>query len=229
MGLKPGFYGQIFLPCFAPEVYSSYYATPTSSQRPAQLGEILSNKVNYYPTAVGPHSEYNKAVFENAMPMSVPYTTEVTRKVWDYTGLSKGAGVGPEYMAGSTTGFLSVPVGTADFMSSTNVGGNPVFNPYTNYTQAGPNYFASPTFCDPTQVTSATVLWPYQNTLVSGHFVVPIFKDAHVGNWYATINASGQFEPPTQSSNNVLSNQVVYVPAGESYLIFDSSTSTTDL
>lgn len=54
----------------------------------------------------------------------------------------------PRYTAANYTGYITVPTGDLDFMSTNNIDTKPVYNYFTAYNTQNPtlNYFNYPTF-----------------------------------------------------------------------------------
>jgi hypothetical protein len=136
------------------------------------------------------------------------------------------ASIGSSYSFSSYNGYLSIPIGTADFLSGASINGISIYSPNTVYSGTSSNNFNNAIFIDPTVNSTATVHNTNSNTLthnVTGNLVVPVFQSDYATTYYATVDSSGNVILPTGGVPSTQQTQVVYVPKGTSYQIFDAT------
>lgn len=135
------------------------------------------------------------------------------------------ASISTNYSLSNLNGYISVPIGNQVFMSSTSINNTSVSCAYTLYTGTNDN-FALNLFIDPTQTPTATVFFNAPNTTknnITGHLVVPVFKGGFESNYYYSFNANNTLVLPKVGIPTNLQSQIVYVPKGTSYQVYDKS------
>ena len=146
MAQKPGLYGQIFVPAFVSQNYEHFYATPATGERPAQFQEVIVHPGNYYPNPANPDYVKKRILYESCSPICVPFDVEVDKDLRDFmtTDFSAVPGLNSAiYNHNNLHGYFTLPIGDLDFMTSTNINGSNVLNPYIPYNYQHPslNYF----------------------------------------------------------------------------------------
>lgn len=233
IALKPGFYGQMLIPCPDPSVFNYTFATPNikgAVERPALIATVISQQSNYYPVPANQTADTVKQVFDNNIPIAVPYTQAISTNIVQYTDAAlSDASIDQAYSYNNFNGFLSVPIGNASFMSATNVNGQLCFCPNSLYNANGNNNWSYPVFVNPSTVTSATLYFDTPSSNIYGSLVIPIPKSGAAGVLYATIDNLNRIKPPSGSSHLTPEAQVVYVPKRTNYAIYGRRTNVTNL
>ena len=230
---RPGYYGQIFAPCFIhAQAYDWFYATPMSGERPSFFQEIIVHPGNYFPQAANPDFQKKRLVYENCSPICVSSENELERDDREYvsTDFSTVPGIdGAKYNHQNFVGYMTLPIGNLDFMTQNNINGAAVHNPYKQYDFRHPttNSFSDPTFIDPNFGGSAVLNYTVPNPII-GHLVVPVFKAGEMEKWYNNYNKDNQLRTPTQLSSTQIFNQVVFVPKGTPYDVLHNGLSHHD-
>lgn len=203
-------------------VISSYYATPTSS--PVLLHNILENSTTYYPSPTSTTDSTKRKVLENAAPYCVSRTVPVQRLATKYNDSDlTAANVNTNYSCNSLNGYITVPIGDLTYMTATSINGYDVSCAYTSYT-GNQDDFSVPVFVDTTNVASATLLYnapPTNRIKILGHLVIPIYNLGLETAHYYSVDNSGNLILPTAGVPYDLQNQVVFVPQGTTYTIYD--------
>lgn len=233
IALKPGFYGQMLIPCPSPSVFNYTFATPNSKgavERPELIATVISQHSNYYPTPANPTAETVKNVFDNNIPIAIPSTQAVSTNIVQYTDSAlSDASINQAYSYDNFNGFLSVPIGNASFMSATSVNGQLCYCPNSLYNANGNNNWGYPVFVNPATVTSATLYFDTPSNSIYGSLVIPVPKSAAAGVLYATIDNLNRIKPPSGSSHLTPEAQVVYVPKRTNYTIYGRRTNVTNI
>ena len=115
-------------------------------------------------------------------------------------------------------------------MTATSIDGFPVSSPYKCYT-GNQDDLTVPLFVYTANIPSATLLYnatSYQqnNIRLLGHLVVPIYNPGCETTHYFSADSSGNVIRPSGGVPDV-QNQVVYVPQGTTYKIYDQNTDTS--
>ena len=102
--------------------------TPKARSRPELFKEVLSNKSNYYPRPVNRFAEETRVIFENGMPIYCPNTSVFQRDSIQrfYPRSVKD----PNHAYDKYHGYISIPIGTPDFMVGTKFGAKDCEAPY---------------------------------------------------------------------------------------------------
>jgi hypothetical protein len=183
------------------------------------LGNVISNSSQYYPTPSNSAKATTRTVFENGISLYVPQSTPLTKQAVSYLDSAiSSASVSSNYSFSHFNGYLSIPIGTSDFLSAGQINGTPVYCPNTAYGTS--NNFNNPVFIDPTVNSSATVHNTNSNTSsnnVTGNLIVPVFQPDYATTYYATVDGDGNVVLPSGGVPSSIQSQIVYVPKGTSY------------
>lgn len=107
-------------------------------------------------------------------------------------------------------------------MSAKEIDGQLCYCPNSLFDPLGNNNWAYPVFVDTSKVPSATLQFNSSSSSIQGSLVIPIPKPASAGSLYATFDENNRIVPPSVSSPNAAESQVVFVPKGMRYNIFNS-------
>jgi hypothetical protein len=179
MGVRPGFIGQLFVPVPDPSVASYYFATNSYLYRPALLTDVIANPSNYYPTPVDSSAATKRQVFENGIPIYNSKDNEVTVAQNLYTDPDLvAASIDSNYSYLNNDGYISLPIGTAQFMQDTTIGAANVVPPYTgfNFTNGYPNDFSKALFVPNVLGNNALVYSTLTGSGIAGHLVIPVYN-----------------------------------------------------
>jgi len=210
----------------------NYYATASSPTRPTFAQSVLTNISDYYPSPAGSAEGVGRKIFENSYPIYCDNTTEFERDINTYTDTEVSTySYSPTLNYSACTGFLTVPVGDYEFMTSTSKGVRTIYNPYTQYDYSNPSSidWETPTFVDATQSGTVTLNYtvPPTQTDVKGHLIVPIMKETAVNQFYTRAGPFQNRSPQSDTSASTI-NQVLYVPAGTSFQVKNLTTRVVD-
>lgn len=86
-------------------------------------------------------------------------------------------------------------------------------------------------FIDTTNIPTATLLYNATSTNkinILGHLVIPVYNPGLEGAHYSTVDSANNLVLPTAGVPLDLKNQVVFVPKGTSYTVYDKTTDTNN-
>lgn len=163
-----------------------------------------------------------KKVFENGVPLVVSKDIryKIDSKTYSKADLLNST-IDEVYDEENITGYLSIPIGTVEFMASRTINNRQVYTSNLLYNELGTNYFYYPTFVDIRNIKRKATLFctiPDQDQYnITGHLVIPIPRAGRGTKFYASPDAEGKIIPPTHHIINQRHTQVVYIPKNTSY------------
>lgn len=84
----------------------------------------MQNKADFYPNPINPTNSLKKKMFDNGQVISSHYLTPFSWLAVPYQDAElAAASISPSYSFSKFKGYLSVPIGTADFMGKTDING----------------------------------------------------------------------------------------------------------
>ena len=136
-----------------------------------------------------------RIIYENGSPIFVPDRVETKRDDREYM-TTNFSGMDPRYLPDSYTGYISVPIGDLDFMTTTKIQERTVHNYYTAYNVDSPemNRYNYPTFIKTENAKGAKLHWTWHKTFNSpilGHFVFPVFRKGTDSKYFRTSGGKG--------------------------------------
>ena len=164
---------------------------------------MVEQPQNFFPQPASADFAKKRFVYENTSPLYVSgrVTLDKDSKEYLQADLSGVPGLDPNvYGQQNFTGYITLPVGDQEFLTSSSVNGASIYNPYTqyNFADARRNTFHNPTFVDASKGGSAILEYRHNDPSIAGHFVVPIFRESENRNWYNVMERQGVIETPRQ-------------------------------
>jgi hypothetical protein len=165
----------------------------------------VQNKGDFYPNPVNPTASLKKKIFDNGQVISSQYLTDFSWQAVPYLDAElAAASISPSYSFSKFKGYLSVPIGTADFMGKTDINGQACYCPNKLYAGGKMNDWTEKVFVDPTKVSRATILFNSNptNSSIYGHLVIPVPKPSTATSLYSSMDASMKVAPPAVPYQN---------------------------
>ena len=180
---------------------------------------MLLNQSNYYPNPTNGANAIKKTIYDNGQPIYNYFDTPFEWQGVPYDDVQLiVAQLSQNYSFNKFQGYISVPIGTADFMGRTDVETQECYCPNALYDETGNNDWTNRVFVDIRNVSTFN-LWYRDMTEhdIHGHVVIPIPKANKTTDLFSSMDAQGKIAFPTDFSGHSSIGQVTYIPKGQIY------------